>query len=334
MPTHYLWSGQTACHDAAGRVVACEGTGQDAETRPGAPWPQPRFTMRGELVRDHLTGLDWSRRTNPAGFPLSWQEALDYAAGLAAEGHAGRADWRLPNRRELRSLISYDHRDPALPPGHPFVEVFPGWYWTSTTAAINPAFAWYVHTEGGRMFYGAKSQYFLVWPVRGRGFGLLAATGQTACHDPSGAPTACAGSGQDGELRVGAPWPSPRFELLGDDAVRDHLTGLAWSRSADLGPGPVTWEAALAAALAVDGLAGLHGWRLPAVNELESLVDASRYTPALPPGHPFRDLGDAYWSSTSSGYEPDWAMALYLNKGAVGVGQKKDPHYLAWAVRS
>jgi hypothetical protein len=31
-------------------------------------------------------------------------------------------------------------------------------------------------------------------------------------------------------------------------------------------------------------------------------------------------------------FEPDWAWALYLNKGAVGVGQKWAAHFPAWAV--
>jgi hypothetical protein len=32
-------------------------------------------------------------------------------------------------------------------------------------------------------------------------------------------------------------------------------------------------------------------------------------------------------------FEPDWAWALYLTKGAVGVGQKKGEHFSVWAVR-
>ena len=35
---------------------------------------------------------------------------------------------------------------------------------------------------------------------------------------------------------------------------------------------------------------------------------------------------------TSSGYDHDWAMALYLDKGGVGVGMKKNAHYHAWLV--
>jgi hypothetical protein len=44
-------------------------------------------------------------------------------------------------------------------------------------------------------------------------------------------------------------------------------------------------------------------------------------------------MQDVYWSSTTSLFEPDWAWALYLNKGAVGVGQKAQAHFHVWAVR-
>jgi hypothetical protein len=52
----------------------------------------------------------------------------------------------------------------------------------------------------------------------------------------------------------------------------------------------------------------------------------------LPEGHPFSDVRDVYWSSTTSLFEPDWAWALYLDKGAVGVGQKRQARFYVWAV--
>jgi len=46
----------------------------------------------------------------------------------------------------------------------------------------------------------------------------------------------------------------------------------------------------------------------------------------------FVDVQDIYWSSTTSLFEPDWAWALYLEKGATGVGQKRFAQFSVWAV--
>jgi len=328
----FLQTGQRTCHDTSGREVPRPGSGQDAEFKKGIPWPEPRFEPKGDTVLDRLTGLEWTRDANLAEFPMTWQEALDYIAGMNAEKAFGFSDWRLPNRRELRSLMSHQTRKPALPEGHPFTNVFQGWYWTSTTAAINPAYAWYVHMEGARMFYGAKDRYYLVWPVRGEGSQVLAATGQRRCYDARGDEILCKGTGQDGEFRFGIPWPEPRFQVVGHGVV-DRLTGLCWSRKADLTGRPVTWEEALEAVAELNHRSkGTGGWRLPNINELESLVDCSRHSPALPPNHPFEDIRDGYWSSTSSIFEPDWAWALYTAKGAVGVGQKSGAYFHVWPV--
>jgi hypothetical protein len=181
-----LQTGQITCHDAGGRTIDCAGTGQDGEFKSGVAWPAQRFEVLDNAVLDRLTGLVWTKNANRAEFPLAWQEALDHIATMNRDRISGSADWRLPNRRELRSLMSHQTRMPALPEGHPFVNVFSGWYWTSTTAAINTAYAWYIHMEGARMFYGRKEQYFLFWPVRGKGNTILPATGQTRCYDAAG----------------------------------------------------------------------------------------------------------------------------------------------------
>ena len=319
-----LRTGQTTCHDVAGREIACAGSGQDAERPRGLAWPDPRFVVQGDSVQDRLTGLDWSRHASLAEFPLAWREALEFVAGLNRQKAFGFSDWRLPNRRELRSLISHQTRRPALPVGHPFTQVFAGWYWNATTAAISPAHAWYVDMDGGRMFYGGKDQSFMLWPVRGRSH-ALPVTGQLECYDEGGNVVRCAGTGQDAEFSTGVAWPEPRFVIRGD-GVHDGLTGLIWRREA--GPGdPVVWQEALERITVLGGV-----WRLPNINELESLVDCAMHSPALPRGHPFLHVGEVCWSSTTSLYEPDWAWALYFQKGAVGVGQKQSARFHAWAV--
>lgn len=327
---HYVWTGQQTCHDTSGQEVPCAGSGQDAEFKRGIPWPEPRFTEKADTVIDNLTGLEWTRSANPATFPMTWQEALDYTKTMNEEEVFGFKDWRLPNRRELRSLIGCQTRKPALPEDHPFLNIFLNWYWTSTTAAINTAYAWYLHMEGARMFYGRKDQFYLVWPVRGRS-NILPATGQSLCYAASGGTIPCSNTGQDGALRLGVAWPNPRFTLLGDMA-RDNLTGLCWLQEAGITRRTKTWEGALSSVAELNrGSQGIP-WRLPNINELESLVDSGMHSPALPEGHPFTDVKEAYWSSTTSMFEPNWAWALYLTKGAVGVGMKSGAHFYVWPV--
>ena len=332
-PQHYLHTGQRTCHADDGSEVACAGSGQDASFNVGASWPDPRFDLCGDEVMDNLTGLSWCRNASLAEFPLNWQEALDFVASMNREQRFGQRDWRMPNRRELRSLLSLQTRLPALSEQHPFIDVFNGWYWSSTTAAISPAHAWYVALDGGRMFYGGKDQSFMLWPVRGAGLGIVPRTGQGLCYDVAGKVISCIGTAQDGELRCGTAWPEPRFEIL-HNGVLDRLTGLLWQRSANLTAQTVKWREALAA---VDGLnrAGAESvWRLPTINELESLVDCAAHSPALPSGQPFTDVQEIYWSSSTSLFEPDWAWALYLEKGATGVGQKRYAQFSVWAVAS
>ncbi len=326
--TGYMASGQKGCADGAGRPIACPGSGQDAEYRRGIPWPSPRFWVMGPVVQDRLTGLDWSRHAGLAEFPLTWPEALGFIGQMNGVCALGHADWRLPNRRELRSLISHETRRPALPAGHPFTDVFNGWYWSSTTAAMAPAYAWYVSMDGGRMFFGGKDQSFMVWPVRGTSR-VLPVTGQTHCYADSGV-IECAGTRQDGEMRMGAGWPHPRFVCNGDVVV-DRLTRLRWKMVADAAGTAVDWMEALATVRRLNG-GPERGWRLPNINELESLVDCDSHHPALPRAHPFRSVREVYWSSTTSMFEPDWAWALYLDSGGIGVGQKTQARFWVWAV--
>jgi hypothetical protein len=117
----------------------------------------------------------WTKNANITGWTVPWQQALDYVAGMNAGTYPNYSyhDWRLPNLKELHSLTDFPQYAPALPAGHPFTNV-QGDYWSSTTGARDPGYAWDDNMWNGCVHYYSKSVSFYfgyVWPVRGGSFG-------------------------------------------------------------------------------------------------------------------------------------------------------------------
>lgn len=145
--------------------------GDDGDLERGVAWPSPRYTVSGDCVTDNLTGLMWTGDANLPGMYKTWQQALDYANGLSLCGYT---DWRLPNRKELRSQIDYSKTNPALPLDHPFTNVESSDYWSSTTNASITGNAWFVNLWSGYMYHSDKFHYYnYVWPVRAGQLGSL-----------------------------------------------------------------------------------------------------------------------------------------------------------------
>jgi hypothetical protein len=88
-----------------------------------------------------------------------------------------------------------------------------------------------------------------------------------------------------------------RYSLADDSAtVTDHKTGLVWEMAVN--GGVRTWAAAeqYCADLV---LGGKSDWRLPSIDELETIVDYSRTEPAIDPL--FQCRSDYYWSDSTFG---------------------------------
>jgi len=147
-------------------------------------------------------------------------------------------------------------------------------------------------------------------------------------------------AGDDGVRQKGVGVTAPRFIDNGNGTITDALTGLVWLKNANCF-NAVAWSAALTAAQSLNsGECGLNDnsaegdWRLPQVNELASLVDYGRASPALPLGHPFTSVqSNAYWSSTTLTTSTTSAMVVNFVAGSID-GPGKTVSNLAWPVRT
>jgi hypothetical protein len=114
-------SGQTTCWDATGVVVPCAGTGQDGAVQAGVPLA---YVDNGDgTITDVNLGLMWEKKSddgsiNDMDVTYTWDDAfaVHLATLNAGAGFAGHTDWRLPNVRELGSLVNFENIAPAIPP--------------------------------------------------------------------------------------------------------------------------------------------------------------------------------------------------------------------------
>ena len=146
------------------------------------------FTDNGNgTITDTTTGLVWDKcsrgqvwdNTTPPGTCTGTASTHDWAAALAqataanAASHRGQADWRLPNRTELESLIQINAHSPAID-GTYFPATPNNSYWTSTSYAPIPASAWVVDFDNGLTYADREANANHVRLVRsGQWFGAF-----------------------------------------------------------------------------------------------------------------------------------------------------------------
>jgi len=155
--------------------------GDDGGREIGVVWPNPRFSDHGNgTVTDKLTGLIWLKAGACARFYFldigahnnrPWSSAIaacnQLVSGYCGLGDGSNAgDWRLPNRKELDSLI--DLGQAGLSPSSPlFASTVGDYYWSSSTYAILQANAWRVSFGGGMVYPDNKSTNQYVRCVKG-----------------------------------------------------------------------------------------------------------------------------------------------------------------------
>jgi hypothetical protein len=113
--------------------------GEDAFYKAGCP-TKGRFVDNGDgTITDNCTGLMWQKESAPNPGSWTWQNALKYCDNLKL---AGYEDWRLPNIRELLSMVDYGRLNPC---NDPVFQSWGQWYWSSTT--------WIAQTDAWAVFF-------------------------------------------------------------------------------------------------------------------------------------------------------------------------------------
>lgn len=129
----------------------------------GADYLINDFVDNGDgTITDNATKLMWTQADNGEG--MDWESALAHAQEMNEANFLGYSDWRLPNVKELQSIVDYDYAPdaqdatydgPALNPMFSVSEITneageldSPYYWTSTSARFQSTgdfyYAWYI----------------------------------------------------------------------------------------------------------------------------------------------------------------------------------------------
>ena len=133
-----------------------------------------RFVDNGNgTISDRATGLMWVKEPGACGgnfgsadspATMTWANAVAECLGLT---YASYADWRLPNKMELASLVNHGANPPIFAAFPATVE---GMYWTSTGHCLTPTtHAFYCRFASGTgvLYTEVKTTPYYVRPVRG-----------------------------------------------------------------------------------------------------------------------------------------------------------------------
>ena len=273
--------------------------GQDAHY--GHHMQQHFYTNNGDgAVTDNVTGLMWMQEGD--GVRRNWQNAVDYCANLTSGSPlaAGYDDWRLPDYYELSFLMdrSYTGLDMTI---DPIFDSHAGYYyWTSSPYAYDSgSYAWAGNFDLGTLHTPSKGTTEFVRCVRS------------------------------------GPAPSASYVDNGDGTVTDETSGLMWMQdTVDANKNTIvngldyaTWKEALA--LCEESThAGHSDWRLPNINELQSLVDTGRYNPAIDISVFSCLSSSTYWASTPCSAFSNRSWGVTFTGGGVDFDTKGSSLYV------
>ncbi len=161
-PTTYLWdwssnsnvsgNGTAGSMDYSGGVLGYSSASSPLSVRcvRGNQFKTGNFVDNGDsTITDLHNGLMWQQ--TEGGVMPSWGNALSYCAGL---GLAGHSDWRLPNIKELTSIVDYATLNTTYFPNAVVLA-----YWSSTTNAEWTNAAWQIYFIDGSSSIQGKATF-------------------------------------------------------------------------------------------------------------------------------------------------------------------------------
>ena len=316
-----------------------------------------RFTDNADgTVTDSVTGLIWQQGENDR---MNWYEALEFVKNMNLAGHT---NWRLPNIKELNTILNLNYDDGWWY----FKEFFPAdglepplLHYFSSSVHEN-SYAWVTNFCFGYDGYYANKMATLLFravcdaetivpkiEIKKEEVKIfkLPATGQNDCYNLNGEIITTPQKddtlyGQDGNYNIN---PISYEKIISDDIelIKDKNTGLIWELKSS-NPNDInfakdrySWEDAkrkYIEKLNTNRYGGFDDWRLPNREELRSIVDYSGVSPALS-SEIFPNTEPAfYWSKDIFGDSKDMAWGVYFAYGC-GICYATHKEYFVRAVR-
>ncbi len=266
--------------------------------------PPHSFTDNGDgTITDNISGLIWQQEDD--GNKKNWAEANGYCSELTI----GQSRWwRLPTIEELKAIVDMRYQ-PAID-GKYFNNAKAMRYWSATYGYGNNTNAWHVSFNDGYATYSDKASMNYVRCVT---------LGQptNAEEQPKKIPTAI----------------NVRDVDNGDGTISDAKTWLMWQQEDD---GVIrNWGDGQKYCSSLD-LGGYSDWRVPTLEELESIIDKS-YTPTIDTSYLKNIKSDdyrssekkmAYWSSTKKTSNDAFAWGVIFQDGTSGNGSIDNLNYI------
>lgn len=159
-------------------------------------------------------------------------------------------------------------------------------------------------------------------------------TGQTQCYDASYNPTACSNTtGQDGNHLKGQV---RSYTDNGNGTVSDNSTGLMWNKcseglsgsSCSIGTATThTWPNAINLCEGSTH-AGYTDWRLPNINELQSLANYGTHSPSINTTVFPNTVTSSFWTSTADASNPAYSWVVIFGVGNLYYYTKTSSQYV------